>query len=489
MLETKDCSVPFNLLKFSIQNIDNYYMEGKLISTTFNSTVYKFYDSNLKRLVARKVVKTTNKDKIERISREYNNMQVLKDHECCVKFISSKNYIERDAYVIEIYTEFCEGGNLKHKIQSLQESNQTFGLFLFDYISTFINFFDYMQKIGLSHRDIKPENIFITSDGKMKIGDFGSSISTLGIDDFTIQGSPYFLSPELRHGYQNYNEKKGGYKIKHCPFKSDIFSLGLVFLSMAIVEIINDDFSGIEFLERAISNRLPKVKDPVIYEIIKIMVSIDVNIRPDFIQMKKIIDSYYLSFRCFGCKYGVAANDVYCNFCNIRFHKTCVQQLNCLKCFRKAVLRCDSCSIELEYNSPCSHRLCQFCVPDDSLCNGCRTFGYIKAVRNPQVEYRESITCSEDNQLCSFEQDNYTCTVCNAKFCPLCKKDVNNHEECLKSEVINFKCKCKLPVLIFNLENLFYNCSKCGFRCLICLKSINHEHSSCALKLQSHINS
>lgn len=57
------------------------------------------------------------------------------------------------------------------------------------------------------HRDIKPSNCFIDSDGTVKVGDFGLSISTLPTDDRTVTmlaaagfGTPAFASPEQMRG-------------------------------------------------------------------------------------------------------------------------------------------------------------------------------------------------------------------------------------------------------------------------------------------------
>jgi serine/threonine protein kinase len=49
------------------------------------------------------------------------------------------------------------------------------------------------------HRDIKPDNIFLGSEGKIKIGDFGISrkFDTKKLHTQTMIGTPYYVSPEL----------------------------------------------------------------------------------------------------------------------------------------------------------------------------------------------------------------------------------------------------------------------------------------------------
>lgn len=80
----------------------------------------------------------------------------------------------------------------------------------------------YIHKVKIAHRDIKLENIFMTSDGVVKLGDFGFSTRVKEerkkIEEW--MGSPEYAAPELLK-----NEP-------YAPMKADSWSLGVVLFAL-----------------------------------------------------------------------------------------------------------------------------------------------------------------------------------------------------------------------------------------------------------------
>ena len=131
-----------------------------------------------------------------------------------------------------IFMEFCAGGDLEKLITARKGKGQVWTQEeILACLDQLITGFVYLQNNGVAHRDVKPQNIFVENDTEIyKIGDLGSSIMVTG-EDFSIVGTLSYLSPKVRQGFIHNNY--GPTRVIHDPYKSDVYSLGLILLYMA----------------------------------------------------------------------------------------------------------------------------------------------------------------------------------------------------------------------------------------------------------------
>ncbi|KAG9012704.1 hypothetical protein FRB93_001257 [Tulasnella sp. JGI-2019a] len=127
-----------------------------------------------------------------------------------------------------IQTELCELGNLA---DFLREYGQAYDRLdeprLWKIATEIANGLHHIHTTGVLHLDLKPANIFVTSEGRLRIGDFGmatrwprenSSVATLA-SGFEREGDREYLAAEILVG-------------KYGP-EADIFSFGMVMLEAA----------------------------------------------------------------------------------------------------------------------------------------------------------------------------------------------------------------------------------------------------------------
>ncbi|MGQ0736325.1 MAG: protein kinase domain-containing protein [Acidobacteriota bacterium] len=115
-----------------------------------------------------------------------------------------------------IAMELMAGGTLADQVRADGPLQATAAV---DVIRQIIAGLDAAARAGVLHRDIKPSNCFVGSDGVVKVGDFGLSISTDRRDETVVTltgmivGTPAFCSPEQLRG-------------ETLDVRSDIYAVG-----------------------------------------------------------------------------------------------------------------------------------------------------------------------------------------------------------------------------------------------------------------------
>ncbi|XP_012638131.2 serine/threonine-protein kinase Nek3 isoform X2 [Microcebus murinus] len=129
--------------------------------------------------------------------------------------VAFKESFEAEGHLY-IVMEYCDGGDLMQKIK--QQKGKLFPEdMIFNWFTQMCLGVNHIHKKRVLHRDIKSKNIFLTQNGKVKLGDFGSArlLSNPMAFACTYVGTPYYVPPEIWENLP-YNNK------------SDIWSLGCI---------------------------------------------------------------------------------------------------------------------------------------------------------------------------------------------------------------------------------------------------------------------
>src|SRR5579885_1286928 len=115
--------------------------------------------------------------------------------------------------------EYLPGGNLALRTQTGALPIEH----ALNWMKQLANGLNFAHRKGVVHQDIKADNIFITTEGDLKIGDFGLArlmANKVYINPSTKgMGTPAYMSPELCRGEPQ-------------DQRSDMYSLGVLFFEM-----------------------------------------------------------------------------------------------------------------------------------------------------------------------------------------------------------------------------------------------------------------
>ena len=177
--------------------------------------VYKAKDHKLNRFVAMKVLKpefSADTNFIRKFQREAQAAAGLA-HPNVVNVFD----VGEDQGVNYIVMELVEGITLKEYISKKGKLTVKEATSIAIQVSMGL---EAAHNRNIVHRDIKPQNIIISTDGKVKVTDFGiARVASSNTISTNAMGSVHYSSPE---------QVRGGYS----DFKSDIYSLGITMYEM-----------------------------------------------------------------------------------------------------------------------------------------------------------------------------------------------------------------------------------------------------------------
>jgi TonB family protein len=163
--------------------------------------------------------------------------------------------IERSHFIA---MEYIEGRDLRSILDACRDRGVRVPVPLALYVATLLaGALDYAHKkrdfdnrdLGLVHRDVSPQNVLISTDGEIKLCDFGIAKAASKASHTragALKGKLQYMSPEQAWG-------------KDIDHRSDVFSLGLVLYEMLTAHKVFSGDSELSVLEQV---RNPKVDPP-----------------------------------------------------------------------------------------------------------------------------------------------------------------------------------------------------------------------------------
>ncbi|MGX5174001.1 SUMF1/EgtB/PvdO family nonheme iron enzyme [Aliikangiella sp. IMCC44653] len=215
--------------------------------------VFRAVDGNTQQQVAIKMMLPTlvkNKRAQERFMDEARISQQL-SHPNIVNVYD----VQQDGDNFFLTMELLEGQDLRSYMQNLKNTRQPYEVDdALELITKVCEALQYAHEYTV-HRDIKPENIWLCSDGKIKVMDFGlarlqsaSQRSASG----AVLGTAYYMAPEQIKGLDNIDGR------------ADQFAIGVMLYEMLSGDVPTGRVESLHLLNKSISKKLSQTVDKLL---------------------------------------------------------------------------------------------------------------------------------------------------------------------------------------------------------------------------------
>ena len=291
-------------------NVTDYKIIKKIGQGSFGQ-IFMVKDEYNRKYALKKIIGSSEKE-IKSLKQEYQILydiqSSLYENHTKINIVNiyglSTKQLDPTTYVMYVLMELSSTDWEKEILSRQKKSNYYSEDEIFKIIYDLIDTLAKLQKENISHRDIKPQNILVFFNKNnnrinYKLADFGEAKELLSgnkpTEKQTLRGTELYMSPLLFYGLRSRKIKR---YIKHNPYKSDVFSLGLCILfaatlcfeSLYDVRELKSNVSIKIIIEKYLKNRYSYK----IINIISAMLDINETTRDDFIELKNKIDNSFM---------------------------------------------------------------------------------------------------------------------------------------------------------------------------------------------------
>lgn len=166
-----------------------------------------------------------------------------------------------------IIMDLCAGGSVRTLLKAGPLTDKYISVILRELLVAIVH----IHREGIIHRDVKAANILITTEGQLRLCDFGVAAETNANKSkrTTIVGTPYWMAPEVVTEGASYNNK------------ADIWSIGVTLYEMATGNPPYSDQEVMRALMMIQKGKPPRLEGPQYSQLLKDAVALCLDENPE----------------------------------------------------------------------------------------------------------------------------------------------------------------------------------------------------------------